>query len=397
MGVVGGGRRPRMGVNGIVAGLVVGLVAGCTGSAAAPPGDAPPTPTASSSAGTPSAAGALPQSGRRPLQLTRTVRIPLPGQTFARQLVLWDGYAAWLGCAGCEGTTAPLTLYAADLRRRRVRAVTTTPAGGTLVPLGGQGPLLAYGTGVRVGRGSTRWTLAVHHLTSGTKRTLASTVQAADDYPPAAVVGAGRVAWQVPERTPPAATGGPVTVAELRSGRPRPLVADLPGRVAALTTGGLVYAGPTSAARLEAQTLDVLLLPPGPPRPRILSDTHDVAQLTGGEDGVVWQTAQGEDSGVWARTFAREDLARRYHRGSTWDRAIGRGFVAVVTAGDDSVVTVYPLAGGQAVVAPDVPVQAESLAAAGDRLAYLALPGERGRPADAANPVQLVVATVTGP
>ncbi len=393
MGVVGGRRRPGVVVNGIVAALVAGLVAGCTGSAAAPPGVA--SPTVSSASG-PLPTGTWPQGGRRPLEVTRTVRIPLPGQTFARQLVVWDGFAAWLGCAGCEGTSAPLTLYVADLQRRRVRAVTTAPAGGMLVPLGGQGSLLAYGTGVRVGRGSTRWTLTVHDLTSGARRTPASTVQAADDYPPVAVVGAGRVAWQVPRRTAPGAAGGPVTVAELRTGRPRPLVTDLPGRIAALTTAGLVYAGPTSAARLEAQTLDVLVLPQGPPRPRVLSDTHDVAQLTGGEDGVIWQTAQGEDSGVWARTFAREDVGRRYHRGNTWDRAIGRGFVAVVTAGDDSVVLVYPLRGGPAAAAPDVPVQAESLAAAGDRLVYLALPGERGRPADADHPVQLVVATVTG-
>jgi hypothetical protein len=339
--------------------------------------------------------GAPTPGTQRSPQVTTTARIPLPGQTFARQLVVWGGFAAWLGCAGCEGTTAPLTLYVADLRSRRVRAVATAPPGGTLVPLGGDGPRLVYGTGARVGRGSTRWSLQVHDLAGGTRRTVATTTQAADDYPPAAVVGGGRVAWQVPRRAAPAGASGPVTVTDLRTGRSRPLAPDLPGRVAALTTRGLVYAGPTSAARLDAQTLDVLLLPPGPPRPRVMSETHDVAQLAGGEDGVVWQTAQGDESGVWARTFDRRDVARRYHRGSTWDRAVGRGFVAVVTAGDDPVVLVYPLGGGPAAAAPDVPVHAESLAAVGDQLAYLALPGAGDRPADARHPVQLVLAEVT--
>ena len=395
MGGVGGRHRR---VAPVVLGVAAAVLVGCTGTHEAEPEPLSPSTAASPApSGSPSVGGAAtPGAGRAP-RLTTTARIPLPGQTFARQLVVWDGFAAWLGCSGCEGTTAPLTLYVADLRRRLVRAVVTAPPGGTLVPLGGRGPLLAYGTGVRVGRGSTRWTLEVRDLSGGARRTLAATTLTADDYPPTAVVGAGRVAWQVPRRGASAGASGPVSVADLRAGLPRPLAPDLPGRIAALTTGGLVYAGPTSAARLDAQTLDVLLLPPGPPRPRVLSDTHDVAQLAGGDDGVVWQTAQGEDSGVWARSFDPRDVARRYYRGSTWDRAVGRGFVAVATAGPDPVVLVYPLGGGPAAAAPDVPVAAESLAAAGSRLAYLALPGEGQRPADARYPVQLVLVTVAQP
>ena len=110
-----------------------------------------------------------------------------------------------------------------------------------------------------------------------------------------------------------------------------------------------------------------------------------------------WQTNDGPDAGVWAAPLDGQGPARQFYRGGTGDRAVGTGFVALVTAGDAPVLLLYPLGVGPVVAVGDVPGEFGSIAAEGARLAYIALPVDRGVQPDAKHPITLVVDTVTPP
>jgi hypothetical protein len=172
---------------------------------------------------------------------------------------------------------------------------------------------------------------------------------------------------------------------DLRTGARRTLSRDLPGILGALTGAGLVYrAGDANAA----------LLPAGGPPAVTLSDRHDVRQIVADDSTVAWQTDDGPDAATWATSLDRSGPPKEYYRGSTGDRAVGTGFLAVVTGGDEPVLLLYPLGDGPVVAVGDVPGEFDSVAAEGARLAYLAMPGDRGVQPDARHPITLVVTTV---
>ena len=381
------------------------LLAACTtGSSAQPPAPSspsassdtpavvtsPPSPSGNGGGATPSASSSpspAPRSSRR-LHLADTVRIPLPGQTYGRGLVVWGRYAAWVGCNGCQKTfEQPGTLYVADLRTRAVRTIARTP-GAPIVPVGGAGSVLVYAVGI-IRESTPVWRLKTLDLSGTAARTLAGATPANGVQGPVAVVGNGQVAWQTFVGSGPGDQHGPVTAADLRTGARRTLARDLPGRLAGLTRSGVIY-------RTEEAPDDALLLRPGR-EPLVLSETHDVSDLVADDTTVIWQTAEGGGSSLWGAPLDGGTAARQYYRGGTGDRAVGSGFLALVTAGDAPVLLMYPLAGGPVAAVGDVPGEFDSIAAEGSRLAYLALPGERGAQPDAKHPIMLVAGTVELP
>ncbi len=397
------------------------LLSACTFGSASPapstsdtPASGSPSAAASSggpSGGSPSASGAgtataspgataspAPPRPPRRLRLTGTVRIPLRGQTYGRGLVLWGRYAAWVGCNGCQREfTEPTTLYVADLRTRAVRAVTTAPRGGSVVPVGGSGSVLVYGVATPRGT-ATQWTLQTQDLAGTARTVLVRASRANAGGPPlVAVVGAGQVAWQTISPQPPGGVRGPVTAVDLTTGVRRTLSPDLPGLLSGVTPAGVVFRGAQSAGNARGGVDDAMLLRPGRSEPVVLSVTHDVRDLVADERTVVWQTADGPGAAVWAAPLDGRGAARQYYRGGTGDRAVGSGFLAVVTTGDFPVLLMYPLAGGPMAAVGDIPGEFDALAAEGSRLAYLALPGERGVQPDARRPIVLVVGTVQLP
>ncbi len=397
------------------------LLSACTFGSASPAPSTSDTPASGSpsaaasgagpSGGSPSASGAgtgtaspgataspaPPRPPRRP-RLTATVRIPLRGQTYGRGLVLWGRYAAWVGCNGCQRAfTEPRTLFVADLRTRAVRAVTTVPERGSVVPLGGSGSVLVYA--VAAPRGTTTpWTLQTLDLAGTARTVLFRVTRATAAGPPlVAVVGAGQVAWQTFGPASPGVARGPVTAVDLTSGARRTLSPDLPGLLSGVTGSGVVFRGAQSAGNAGGGVDDAMLLRPGRREPVVLSVTHDVSDVLADDSTVVWQTADGPDAAVWAAPLDGRGATRQYHRGGTGDRAVGSGFLALVTAGDLPVLLIYPLAGGPMAAVGDIPGEFDTLAAEGSRLAYLALPGERGVQPDARRPIVLVVGTVQLP
>jgi hypothetical protein len=359
-------------------------------SSSAPTGGSSPSPSGTAGRGTPSVTGTPsppPRTSRR-VRLAGTVRIPLKGQTYGRGLVLWGSYAAWVGCNGCERTfDLPDTLYVADLRTRTVRAVAAT-RGTPIVPVGGAGSVLVYAVGGLQGR-TPLWSLKTRDLSGAAATTLAGARPAEGGEGPVAVVGNGQVAWQTLAGSSPGDQHGPVTAVDLRTGARRTLARDLPGRLAGLTRSGVVY-------RTEEAPDDALLLRPGR-EPLVLSETHDVSEVVADDTTVVWQTADGAGAAVWGAPLDGRGSARQYYRGGTGDRAVGTGFVALVTGGEAPVLLMFPLAGGPVAAVGDVPGEFDSVAADGDRLAYLSLQGERGVQPDAKHPIVLVTGTVELP
>lgn len=397
--------------------LAVLLLAGCTlGSGTAAPStsdqQAPdaPTPGASSPGGstpppsrsgvsggaTPTPSATPPRSSRR-LHLTGTVRIPLRGQTYGRGLVLFGRYAAWMGCDGCQRRfVQPTTLYVADLTTRRVRAVLTAPKNTSVIPLGGSGTRLVYALGAEGGR-SVTWTASALDLTDGSRSTLA-TMQQGPLGPPEAVVGAGQLVWQTFGAGPRGASHGPVSAVDLRTRARRTVSRDLPGVLCAVTGAGLVYRAPTGpGTTIDQGLVDAFVLRDEGRPALLLSGTHNVRDVVADDATAAWQTNDGPDAAVWAAPLDGRVAAHEYYRGSTGDRAVGRGFLAIVTAGDYPVLLMYPLTGGRVVAVGDVPGEFDAIAAEGPRLAYLALPSERGVQPDARHPITLVVGAVQLP
>jgi hypothetical protein len=311
--------------------------------------------------------------------------------------VLWGHYAAWVGCNGCQKTfTEPGTLYVADLTARTVRAVATLPGdGGSLVPIGGAGQRLVYAVGDR--RGRDGWTLQTLDLTSGARSVLARDPQAEGTIAPVAVAGDGRVAWQT---FPDGSTGpphGPVTAVDLSTGARTTVSRDVVGLLAGVIRAGIVYRT-TRPAENDASPPDgVMLLRPGRGEPQRLSGPSDVQDVVTDDSTVVWQTTDGPGAGLWAVPLDGSRVPTQFYRGGTGDRAVGTGFLALVTSGDYPVLLMYPLGGGPMAAVGDVPGEFGAIAADGRRLAYLALPGERGVQPDAEHPITLVVGTVRLP
>jgi hypothetical protein len=308
---------------------------------------------------------------------------------------MWDRYAAWVGCSGCQRTfTEPTTLYVADLATRRVRAVATVPKDSFVTPLGGAGSWLAYLVGA-TGDRTLQWSIELVDLGSGRHSRVAEARQQAGAAPPLATVGAGRLVWQTFGRGPQGASHGPVTALDIRTGTRRTLARDLPGVLAAVTGTGLVYRAPTGPGTTVDQGLvDAFFLPKAGGSARLLSGTHNVLGVAADDTTVAWQTNDGPDAAVWAGPLDGKGPVREFYRGGTGDRAVGTGFLAVVTAGDDPVILLYPLEGGPVVAVGDVPEEFDCVAAEDRRLAYLALPGDRGVQPDAKHPITLVVTTV---
>jgi hypothetical protein len=204
--------------------------------------------------------------------------------------------------------------------------------------------------------------------------------------------------WQTLGQGSQGASHGPVTAVDIRTGARRSLAPDLPGVLAAVTGTGLVYRAATGpATTIDQGLVDAFFLPGGGGPGRLLSETHDVLGVVADDATVAWQTNDGPDAAVWAGSLDGKAPAREFYRGGTGDRAVGTGFLAVVTTGDDPVILLYPLAGGPVVAVGDVPEEFDSVAAEGRRLAYLALPGDRGVQPDAKHPITLVVTTVGVP
>jgi hypothetical protein len=128
-----------------------------------------------------------------------------------------------------------------------------------------------------------------------------------------------------------------------------------------------------------------------------LSNTHDVREIVADDATAAWQTDDGPNAAAWAAPLDGQGPAMDYYRGGTGDRAVGTHFLAVVTSGDDPVLLLYPLGGGPVVAVGDVPEEFDSIAAEGSRLAYIALPGDRGVQPDAKHPITLVADTVQPP
>jgi hypothetical protein len=350
---------------------------------------APAPPRSSSSA---------PGASSRLLTLTAAARITLTGQTYGRGLVMWDRYAAWVGCSGCERTfTEPTTLYVADLATRRVRAVATVPKDSFVTPLGGTANRLAYLVGT-TGDRTLQWSIELLDLGTGQRSTAAKASQRSGVAPPLATVGAGQLVWQTFGPGPQGASHGPVAALDIRTGARRTVARDLPGVLSAVTSTGLVYRAPTGPATTVDQGLvDAFFLPASGGRARLMSETHDVLAVVADDATVAWQTNDGPDAAVWAGPLDGQAPTHEFYRGGTGDRAVGTGFLAVVSTGDDPVILLYPLDGGPVVAVGDVPEEFDCIAAEGRRLAYLALPGDRGVQPDAKNPITLVVTTVGVP
>ena len=350
-----------------------------------------------STSAAPRSTPSVPRTSSRLLQLTTTARIPLAGQTYGRGLVLFGRYAAWVGCAGCQRTfTEPTTLYVADLTTRRVRAVATGPQSSFMAPIGGADTRLAYLVGL-TGNRTLQWTIEELDLVTGARSTLTkgTAVQRVGVVPPVATTGDGQVVWQTFAQGPQAASHGPVTAVDLRTGARRTLSRDLPGVVGAITAAGVVYRAPTEAGvALDQGPTDAFVLRPGRSRPLVLSDGHDVRDIVADDATAAWQTNDGPDAATWATPMNGQGPAREYYHGGSGDRAVGTGFLALVTAGDEPVLLLYPLGGGPVVAVGDVPGEFDSIAAQGSRLAYLALPPDRGVQPDAKHPLTLVVTTV---
>jgi hypothetical protein len=363
-----------------------------------------PSPSGAKGSGVPSAPASsrgspsVPSTSSRLLQVTTTARIPLAGQTYARGLVLFGRYAAWVGCAGCQRTfTDPAIVYVADLTTGRVRAAATAPANSFVGPLGGNGSRLVYLVGL-TGDRRLQWAIDLLDVPAGTRSTLAKATQRIGVDPPVATVGAGQVVWQTFGQGPQGASHGPVNDVDLRTGARRTVTRDLPGVLGAVTGRGLVYRSPTAPGTSVDQGLvDAFVLRGGGRPPLALSTRHDVQDIVADDRTAAWQTNQGPGAGVWAGPLDGHGPAREYYHGGSGDRAVGDGFLAVVTAGDAPVLLVYPLAGGPVVAVGDVPGEFDSIAAEGSRLAYIALPPDRGVQPDAKHPVTLVVATVRLP
>lgn len=371
-----------------------------TPSSAAPSSGPGRTPPGGAGPSSPAPTGSAPATqGSRRLRVTTSARIDLRGQTYGRGLVLWGDYAAWMGCSGCQRTfQEPRSLYVADIRTQRVRRVADAARGGLLVPLGGNGSVLVYGESAPGAHAATGWRLQTLDVVSGRRATLATATQPGGGYPPVAVVGAGQVVFQTFPQGSPGGFHGPVRSVDLSSGVQRTVSRGLPGVLSGVVAGGLLYKGADPPEAIDQGPTFVALTTPGRRDPRILSDTQDVREVTADEQTVAWQTADGgPDAGVWARQLTGTTPAVLVHRGGTNDRAVGTGFVAVVTAGDYPVILMYPATPGPPVAAGDVPGEFDALAADGSRLAYLALPGERGVQPDAKHPILLVVDTVEPP
>jgi hypothetical protein len=311
--------------------------------------------------------------------------------------VLFGRYAAWVGCAGCQRTfTEPTTLYVADLTTRRVRAVATAPKNSFMAPIGGADTRLAYLVGV-TGNRTLQWTIEALDLTDGARSTLTkgTAVQRVGVVPPVATTGDGQVVWQTFPQGPQGASHGPVTAVDLRTGARRTLSRDLPGVLGAITAEGLVYRAPSAeGAPLDQGPTDAFVLRAGRDRPLVLSDRHDVRDIVADDTTAVWQTDDGPDAATWAAPLNGQGPVREYYHGGSGDRAVGSGFLALVTAGDEPVLLLYPLEGGPVVAVGDVPEEFDSIAAEGPRLAYLALPADRGVQPDAKHPLTLVVTAV---
>jgi hypothetical protein len=148
---------------------------------------------------------------------------------------------------------------------------------------------------------------------------------------------------------------------------------------------------------LDDGPTDAYLLRPGAREISVLSDTHDVRFIVADNTTAAWNTTEGPDAAVWAAPVDGQAPARQFYRGGTNDLAVGNGFLALLSAGDAPVLLLYPLVGGPVVAVGDVPGQSDSVATEGSRLAYIALPGDRGVQPDAKNPITLVVNTVAMP
>jgi hypothetical protein len=390
--------------SGTPAGTSGSAAASSTSSGSSTPASAGPSTSrtgGSGQASAPASARSTPsvtRSSSRLLHVTTTARIPLAGQTYGRGMVLFGRYAAWVGCNGCQRTfTEPTTLYVADLTTRRVRAVAAAPRHGEVVPLGGSGSRLAYISGVVAGR-TVKWTIYALDLVDGTRSALAGSTQATHPVPPMVTVGAGQLVWQLLGATPEGASHGPVSAVDLRTGARRTVSRDLPGVLGAVTRAGLVYRAPTRPGTTVDQGLvDAYVLRDAGRPALLLSGKHNVSEIVADDATAAWQTNDGPDAAVWAAPLNGQEAAREFYRGGTGDRAVGTGFLAIVTTGDAPVLLLYPLAGGPVVAVGDVPGEFDSLAAEGSRLAYIALPGERGVQPDAKHPITLVVDTVTPP
>jgi len=338
------------------------------------------------------------ETSSRLLRVTPTVRISLSGQTYGRGLVLFGRYAAWVGCDGCQlSFTEPTTLYVADLYTRRVRQVLTAPKNTFVMPLGGSGTTLVYAL-ARAGDRSVLWSAYALDLADASRSTLAGATQASAETPPAAVVGAGQFVWQTFGPGPAGASHGPVSEIDLRTGAHREVSRDLPGVLGAVTRAGLVYRAPTGpGTTLDQGLVDAFLLRDGGRPTLLLSGTHNVHDIVADDTTAAWQTNDGPDAAVWAAPMDGQGPAREFYRGGTGDRAIGTGFLAIVTAGDAPVLLLYPLGVGPVVAVGDVPGEFDSIAAEGSRLAYIALPVDRGVQPDAKHPIALVLVTVAPP
>jgi hypothetical protein len=377
-----GSTTPTSGTPGLTTPTSAAPSASRTGSGvASPSASAIPSPSA-------------PRSSRL-LRVTATARIPLAGQTYGRGVVLFGRYAAWMGCNGCQRTfTEPTTLYVADLATRRVRAVATAPRHGEVVLLGGSGSRLVY----IEGNSTRKWTIYAVDVAGGARSALAGSTAASGDLAPVAAVGDGQLAWQTFGKGPGDPTHGPVNAIDLRTGARRTVSRDLPGVLGAFTRAGLVYRAPSAAgAPLDQGPTDAFLLRPDRRQAVVLSDTHDVRDIVADDTTAAWQTNDGPDAATWAAPLDGQGPVREFYRGGTGDRAVGAGFLAVVTSGDDPVVLLYPLTGGPVVALGDIPGEFDAIAAEGARLAYIALPVDRGVQPDAKHPIALVVDTVAPP
>ncbi|HYY10601.1 MAG TPA: hypothetical protein VE781_06650 [Kineosporiaceae bacterium] len=379
--------------------------AAATGAATPAPGTGADVPTATTGqAGGPSASGprassSVPVRRSSRLQFTVSSRIPVPGHR-GLGLVLWDGHAAWVGCGDCRGTVpgGPADvggLFVADLDTGRVRAVARVPITTSITTVGGVGSDVVYTTSV-VGKTGNAWALLATDVATGRTRTLAQAVQRPDTPPPVAVMSDTEVVWQTFPHAPPHARHGPVTALNLSSGNRRVLAADLPGLLTATTSAGILFRAVYPPGGDDTVPLVAGILLPDSDQMRPLSG-DDVEDLVSDGKAVAWQTVAGAQAGVWAAQLEDVDNPRLVHKGGTTGRAVGKGFLAVVTAGDFPVLLLYPLAGGPVTAVGDIPVEFAAVAAERRQLAYLALPPNRGQEPDAKHPLTLVVGTVTPP
>jgi hypothetical protein len=230
-------------------------------------------------------------------------------------------------------------------------------------------------------------------LATGGSRRLAGTTPRTRSAAPWTVVRDELVAWQDLEGE---SLAGPVHVADLAGAEPV-VVRDVPGPLADVARGALLYVGPWPP---PGRGLDVgdprtpsdafaLALTGATATP--LSATHDVGSVTTDGTTAVWTTPRGASTAVWAAPL-RGGAAQVVYRGGNVERVPGDGFVAVLTDGEP-VLRVAPLEGGPALTLPDVPLAAAGLSTDGARLAYVAAPGRATEP-DARHPLELVVVEI---